>query len=280
MGNNPSFCLFQNFNNLLADVANRFVEQNIGRRVFVHGSAATGNISLLSFSGKYYFVSDIDIIMEEFVEIPNYDRFESELKFLPQWYLKASWSPAAKVSLKRLNSELKTSLEGNSLLDSLYSTGIPIEEFSNGSLSYLKVERKEINYPYALPYAIYRWLSWAGTGIEGNAAALYELAKGCHRAIKPKEKNTSRSPKILFDNHIRTYVCQHIAELTSPVVGVYSNIIVEWANNAHKYGLSEHERKIIHEQLQIYTKLNMANSILNERLEAINLDLVSNEYRA
>lgn len=280
METNRYSSLFQSFSNLLTDVAKRFVKRDLGDQAFVHGSAATGSVSFLSFGDGVYLVSDIDIIVNESMEVTNCSKFEAELFFLPQWHLKAHWSPAVKVSIKHLNDEFRESIEGTSLIESLFSTGVPIVKFANGSQSYLNGARKEICFPYALPYAIYRWLSWAGNGPESNAAALYELAKGCLRTIKQTEKSISCKPKVLFESHLRKIVCQYIISLSYPIVGTHNKILLSWAKNQHTSKPSLCEREIIYEELQSFVKINLSNSILNKKLNSLQMEEIISEYRS
>ena len=146
---NPSSSLFSRFNDLLTDVAERFVERGLGNQVLVHGSAATGSVSFLSFGREIFLVSDIDIIASKPIEPQIRSQIESELSMLPQEHLKTSWSPAVKVSIKNLNDELNESLEGASILRSVYLTGVPIVELTRKPPAYLNSVKKGVCFPLA-----------------------------------------------------------------------------------------------------------------------------------
>lgn len=204
----------------------------------LHGSASRGTIAWVVVPNQPpVLVSDIDIVITANWE-PELRRVceTSGTELLKDCVGSRSMSPGARVSIVGLATDGEDTPEMPGLRHSALFGGL---RASRAALAMCSLKNRNGNslfaprdMAFALPYALFRFISWQPNDTNGFAAACYELAKGINRD-KYGDSDTSYGPHRFYDlRELQSFVSGHISDACARAFG--SEPGVEVSNGIHQ----------------------------------------------
>lgn len=252
-----------------AEVARLLSLSGLGAHARIHGSGATKSFAFIDWSPKPIFAGDVDVLL--FADLSPADRHEMQ-SLLTRCYrdaLGANGGTHSRVSIKCVDDSFRSSLEARGLLHSALYGGIGARQLWQRP-SLLPHKPGRVCFPYALPYATWRWLGASVGGPLDRAIGLYELAKGVSRRLSPVA--VTGVSRIVSISDLTRYLRQSIDQMQSDIPPLTMAFLGRSiAGDASRDVQLRALRLRAGEQLQQAIRVRMANSILVERVHEADL---------
>lgn len=231
-------------------------------RAILHGSAGAGGGTFVLADGGVKSVSDIDVVMLHGMHAIERADLESSLNFQLSSVLAGVQAANVRVSVRCRAIHGERLPEWTSLKMSALGAGRSARRIWGGRGF---PGTHTVTYPYALEFGLFRWIECASAGHDDRTAALYELAKGLRRLLRPAGRPQSEIICVSDDDLIR--------EITGSVGVIEGLLGVEigglirlWIAHQGRSALTRGERASAFLALNSYLKLTMGPCNLADRV--------------
>jgi hypothetical protein len=128
----------------------------------------------------------------------------------------------------------------------------------------------EVRFPFAIPYALLRWIEWAGRSHAHNALAIYELCKGVARAAPqyPERGSCEAQTRTLIVERATAFLIREENAVRRLMPPICARAVLSWLKSSGLVGLgpSEQTRTRCREELIRCVRDRWPRSLLAARL--------------
>lgn len=250
-------------------VASHAVAAGYGNTTMVHGSASTGAGTYIASDWGLVTTSDMDLLVCGSLDPVDATKFGDELDALYAAVIGGASTPNALVSLKLRSQEFWHYTEARSLTRSAMLGGRSASEVRVSPRHAFSSENRIIAYPYALQYGLFRWARFAAAPGRSQVTALYELAKGLHRAhVRTGDASESVGVVVINDRDLASYTAMMLTRAETTLGRTVTGILSGWLRESLMEGrtVSAEGSETVQRMLSEFVASTMPHSLLLSRM--------------
>jgi len=231
-------------------------------RAILHGSAGAGGGTFVLADGGVKSVSDVDIVMLHGMHALERADLEASLNIQLSSVLAGVRAANARVSIRCRPVHGERLPEWASLKMSAVGAGRSARSIWGGRGF---PGTAAVTYPYAIEFGLFRWIECASAGQNDRIAALYELAKGIGRLLRPAGRPQSEITCVSDDDLIRQI--SGSVNVIEGLLGVeLGGLMRLWIAHQGRVALTRDERASALLALNSYLELTMGPCNLADRV--------------
>lgn len=248
-------------------VAEQLCLLGLGDTAVIHGSAATGCSTFVDTGSAEILMSDVDVILCASMLEVDLLALQRELS---RTYLSAVGVHAgsnSRVSVKSVDASFCQTSEAPSLLLSARVGGCSAARLFRSPHAEPR-HAELVEFPFALPYAVWHWTKEMDDSSGARATAVYELCKGLWRTFAPHSALACQTVRVIsLDDGLRYLKSQEFV-LRRLLPRATANVISDWLRSRDPAtdSVASARLRLCEEELAIVLRRRWQNSILAHRM--------------